>query len=343
MIKTQQATSRRTAESGIERIVSQSTIESVDVSYFLQLKALSGWRAKAGKTKIIPDLEKCYQDTISDVFGIQDVIVKIFKTQEEADTYTSSGRTHLLKIDGEVNSQMHDVAVIEFPDTESVVSFIESPSYESFSNDMSTNISKSLTNWVDERTGLFTENYRIGFMEKRRSVTETENEGYGVIMIDIDKFRHYNSAYGHETGDQVLSLVGEIIRGCIREQDVDLPVRRGGGADEILIYAMACSEENIITICERMKESVKRCNVGQEYVTISIGYVHSSEVKIISPQAKLDWMTNKADERMYSSKDKGGDHITGPEPDAAFGTRTNYLKPGLTGKTAEVISRMDFE
>jgi diguanylate cyclase (GGDEF)-like protein len=339
----QHAVERR-GESGLERSVSSESTptEVIDISYFTQLKALSEWRAKAGKAKTIGDLERCYQDTISDVFEVQDVTVKIFKTPEEANSYTSSGRKHLLKISGEVNSQSYDVAVIEFSDTESAMGFIESPSYEGFNSDMRTNISKSLTAWVDERTGLFTQNYEKGFMEKRRSPTETEKEDYGVIMIDIDNFRHYNSAYGHETGDQVLKLVGEVISGCIRNEDIDLPVRRGEGADEILIYAMGCSEEGVKSICERVQESVKRCSVGQEHVTVSIGYAHSSEIKLIGSRTKLNWMANKADKRMYKSKGQGGDHITGPEPDAIFGKPkgANYLSSGLTAATADVVAKM---
>ena len=48
-----------------------------------------------------------------------------------------------------------------------------------------------------------------------------------LVMIDIDKFKMFNDNHGHLMGDQVLKLVGSLMRAECPEPMV--PVRYGGG------------------------------------------------------------------------------------------------------------------
>ena len=38
-------------------------------------------------------------------------------------------------------------------------------------------------------------------------------------MIDLDDFKLYNDIYGHDMGDQVLCIVADVIKNCIRKTD----------------------------------------------------------------------------------------------------------------------------
>jgi diguanylate cyclase (GGDEF)-like protein len=74
--------------------------------------------------------------------------------------------------------------------------------------------------------------YRRELGEERLLTTlleEHRGNGFGIEMIDHDRFKHYNDTYGHEVGDLVLSTTGRLFR---MHREGDIGVRWGG--DEFL-------------------------------------------------------------------------------------------------------------
>ncbi len=51
-------------------------------------------------------------------------------------------------------------------------------------------------------------------------------------MMDVDHFRHYNDAYGHDAGDAALRAFGELLRTGVRAVDIAC---RYGGEESVLI------------------------------------------------------------------------------------------------------------
>jgi diguanylate cyclase (GGDEF)-like protein len=74
--------------------------------------------------------------------------------------------------------------------------------------------------------------YRRELGEERLLTTlreEHRGNGFGIEMVDHDRFKHYNDAYGHEVGDLVLATTGRLFR---QHREGDIGVRWGG--DEYL-------------------------------------------------------------------------------------------------------------
>ena len=74
--------------------------------------------------------------------------------------------------------------------------------------------------------------YRRELGEERLLSTlreEHRGKGFGIEMVDHDRFKHYNDTYGHEVGDLVLSTTGRLFR---MHREGDIGVRWGG--DEFL-------------------------------------------------------------------------------------------------------------
>ena len=74
--------------------------------------------------------------------------------------------------------------------------------------------------------------YRRELGEERLLSTlreEHRGNGFGVEMVDHDRFKYYNDTYGHEIGDLVLSTTGRLFR---MHREGDIGVRWGG--DEFL-------------------------------------------------------------------------------------------------------------
>ena len=74
--------------------------------------------------------------------------------------------------------------------------------------------------------------YRRELGEERLLSTlleEHRGNGFGVEMVDHDRFKYYNDTFGHEVGDLVLSTTGRLFR---MHREGDIGVRWGG--DEFL-------------------------------------------------------------------------------------------------------------
>lgn len=104
-------------------------------------------------------------------------------------------------------------------------------------------------------------------LEARRTGTDI-----GLIMMDVDHFRSFNEEEGHDAGDQVLKLVSDALRSCMRPYD--LPGRYGG--EEFIIIMPGCTLENALATAERIRLKVEALpyitRAGRErHVTVSLG------------------------------------------------------------------------
>ena len=122
-------------------------------------------------------------------------------------------------------------------------------------------------------------------------------------MIDIDRFKDINDAYGHQTGDQVLCLVARVLLTAARVEDL---VCRWGG-EEFLVIMSAASDANIAAAAERFRAAVAAASeeVGPRVhirMTISIGGTISSER---DPTAAL----GEADATLYAAKLNGRNQV----------------------------------
>lgn len=68
------------------------------------------------------------------------------------------------------------------------------------------------------------------------------------IMMDLDNFKSYNDAHGHQMGDTLLRFLGGLLRGSIRPEDH--AIRYGG--DEFLLLMPGASASAAQEICERL-------------------------------------------------------------------------------------------
>lgn len=78
-------------------------------------------------------------------------------------------------------------------------------------------------------------------------------ENLAVMIIDLDDFKSINDSMGHEVGDQVLVIVAERIRNCLRLSDSAARL----GADEFAVMVEPVgSEQEAIAIAERVLDSI---------------------------------------------------------------------------------------
>jgi diguanylate cyclase (GGDEF)-like protein len=97
--------------------------------------------------------------------------------------------------------------------------------------------------------------YRRELGEQRLLTTlreEHRGNGFGIEMVDHDRFKFYNDTYGHEIGDLVLSTTGRLFR-MHREGDIGV---RWGGDEYLRIVRNLVTETQLGLIAGRDAELV---------------------------------------------------------------------------------------
>ncbi|MFB3917930.1 MAG: diguanylate cyclase domain-containing protein [Terriglobales bacterium] len=129
-------------------------------------------------------------------------------------------------------------------------------------------------------------------------------EPFGILMIDLDKFKEVNDGYGHHAGDAALQAAARTISSCLRSSDV---VGRWGG-DEFLAILPGVSGEQLHHLGERCRVMVRESEVltGNHKIAITM----SVGATLAEPGDSVESLIKRSDEVLYRSKEKGGNCLT---------------------------------
>jgi diguanylate cyclase (GGDEF)-like protein/PAS domain S-box-containing protein len=121
-----------------------------------------------------------------------------------------------------------------------------------------------------------------------------------VLFFDIDNFKKVNDSLGHEVGDQLLKLLCNKLKACVRKTDT---VSRQGGDEFVILLPEITDDATPADIAAKILDSTKSpMNIGSHelFVTASIGiavYPDDGET--------VDVLTRHADAAMYHAKNLG--------------------------------------
>jgi diguanylate cyclase (GGDEF)-like protein len=143
-----------------------------------------------------------------------------------------------------------------------------------------------------------------------------------LLYIDLDHFKRVNDSVGHTAGDQLLTIVAQRLRSCIKDGDT---VARLGGDEFTVILRNVAEPDAASSVAQRIIESLQLpVNIaGRDcYVCASIG------ITLFPDDATMieDLMRN-ADTAMYRAKDLGRSRMTFFDPNMT----TKPAKPTDTG------------
>ncbi len=119
-------------------------------------------------------------------------------------------------------------------------------------------------------------------------------------MIDLDNFKGYNDAYGHNAGDDLLRAVADALRQRLRKGD--LIGRVGGDEFSALLPKVTAGQAEIVAAA--LVQAVRDLRTASESgVTVSVG-VHCFERGTTTSE---DTALSSADTAMYAAKHAGRD------------------------------------
>ena len=129
-----------------------------------------------------------------------------------------------------------------------------------------------------------------------------EQKPLSLMMADIDNFKRFNDTWGHQTGDQVLRLVAQVMNSNVKGQDI---LARYGG-EEFAIILPETGVDHAHKLADRIRETVesrhlrkRRTNEDLGVITMSIG------ISTLHDQDDMETLIERADECLYAAKKAG--------------------------------------
>lgn len=150
----------------------------------------------------------------------------------------------------------------------------------------------------DSLTRVFNRHHLLPTMEREIVRARRTNLPLGLLFFDIDRFKQFNDAHGHQRGDLALKNLGQLLRDRLRK-GMDFPCRFGG--DEFVIVASSTDQESLVGMAERIGHEFCAQNNGQ--MSLSIG------ITLLEPEDTPQSLLERCDKAGYQAKASGGNTI----------------------------------
>ncbi|MCL2231881.1 MAG: GGDEF domain-containing protein [Treponema sp.] len=158
----------------------------------------------------------------------------------------------------------------------------------------------------DVKTGLYNNGFFLTRLNEEIARTKRNESKASIIIIDIDRFKRVNDAFGHLAGDRVLESLALTIKQAIRVEDI--PSRFGG--EEFTILLPDTDKKKAFLMAERLRATVAALQVPWApplpQITISLGIFTFDRYTNLPSEEIL----KRADDALYLSKERGRNRTT---------------------------------
>lgn len=160
---------------------------------------------------------------------------------------------------------------------------------------------------VDALTGALN---RGALIEAAADLLETRGrraQNVAMLVFDLDRFKQINDRFGHAAGDRALTVFADVVRSCLRVDDV---FGRLGG-EEFAVLLPGAGEADGLAVAERIRAAYSHNPIEHGGIvihsTVSIGVATAQKGRL-----SVDQLLAEADKALYRAKDAGRDRVVGP-------------------------------
>jgi diguanylate cyclase len=166
---------------------------------------------------------------------------------------------------------------------------------------------------TDPLTRVFNRKAFDVYLERSVEIVRAFGHEACLLIVDVDRFKGVNDAFGHAVGDQVLREVANaIVRVFLRKNDF---VARFGG-DEFAVILRETALENALALAERVLARARAVKVpaGEREVAITVS-IGAAAIELGDDGAS--WF-ERADQGLYTAKSAGRDRVAAGPSDRAI-------------------------
>ncbi|HEY9076200.1 MAG TPA: diguanylate cyclase [Anaerolineaceae bacterium] len=156
---------------------------------------------------------------------------------------------------------------------------------------------------IDGLTQIYNRGFFDEYLHREYLRCRRNKNNLSILLCDVDLFKDFNDAYGHQAGDYVLKKIARSLSTTLRRPG-DLAARYGG--EEFGIVLPDTPPDGALVIAEMLRASIEALqiphqgNTVSKMVTISIG-VYTYQGDALS----IDEILSRADKALYRAKEKG--------------------------------------
>ncbi len=157
---------------------------------------------------------------------------------------------------------------------------------------------------TDQLTGLPNRRAFDEFLERQvhARLRERLPRGLGLLLIDVDRFKKFNDAHGHQIGDEVLRLVAEVLGKGTRKGD--FTARYGG--EEFAVILPQNNKYGLKSAAERLRRAIEQAGFEHDgrrlSVTVSLG---GACIGSFASAGDAQALIQLADHFLYRAKENG--------------------------------------
>ena len=159
---------------------------------------------------------------------------------------------------------------------------------------------------TDMLTGVANRNGLNKYVKEMLPIAIKNKQEWGVVLIDIDKYKGYNDQYGHLKGDECLKKIAAVFKRVMKDQ---FCARYGG--DEFICIFTGLTKDEMLVYMKELKAGIAELNMehvnNEPYgiVTISQG----GEIHVPESIEEFEKFVYAADIKLYECKKLGRNTI----------------------------------
>lgn len=169
------------------------------------------------------------------------------------------------------------------------------------------NIELERLSLFDQLTGLANRRHFDSTLEKQFAWARRNKSPLSVIMSDVDFFKLFNDNYGHQSGDDCLTQVGQAIGAQVR-RPCDLACRYGG--EEFTVILPDTNLANARSVAESIRQAVFEKHIPHAGSKVADRVSMSLGVATYNGQFRnASEITKAADGALYQAKERGRNRV----------------------------------